>query len=131
MTYFFQGAATVLVAAVLCLVLDRQGKDFSVLITICVCCLLVYLGLSFLDPVLDFMEKLESLGNLDSSMISILFKIVGIGIISEVAGMICSDAGNASMGKALQILASAVILWLSIPIFNAMLELIQEILGEV
>jgi hypothetical protein len=44
--------------------------------------------------------------------------------------MVCADAGNASLGKVLQILASAVILWLSLPVFTALIELIQKILGE-
>ena len=95
------------------------------------CCLLLTLGAAYLESVLAFLQRLVEIGNLDSSLISILFKVVGISIISEVAGMICADAGNASMGKALNILATGVILWLSIPIFNALLDLVQEILGEV
>ena len=77
----------------------------------------------------DFLRQLESLGNLNSQMVQILFKVVGIGLVSEIAAMICSDAGNASLGKSLQILGSAVILWLSIPVFQTLLELIRQIIG--
>lgn len=131
MTYFLQATALVLVSAILCLTIGKQGKDFSILLTIAVCCMVLILGAAYLEPVLDFLQNLESMGQLDSSLIDVLFKVVGIAMLSEIAGMICSDAGNASMGKALHILGTAVILWLSIPIFNALLELIGQILGEV
>ncbi len=131
MAYFYQGAAAVLLATLVCLVLDKQGKDFSVLIGICVCTMVMALAAAYLEPVLEFLKGLEALAQLDGSMIGILFKVVGIGMLSELAGMICADAGNGSMAKVLHILATAVILWLSIPIFNEMLDLIQAILGDV
>ena len=128
---FYQAAALVLVASVLGLVLSKQGKEMTVMLTIGVCCMVLVAAIAFLKPVLEFMHQLESLGKLNSQMVQILFKVVGIGIVSEIAGMICSDAGNYSMGKALQLLSNAVILWLSIPVFQTLLELIQQIVGGI
>lgn len=131
MTYFYQGTAAVLVAVVLCLVLEKQGKDFTVVISLCVCAMVMLLSAAYLEPVLDFLRQLEELAQLNDSVLRILFKSAGIGILAEIAGMVCKDSGNASMGKVLQILSTAVILWLAIPIFNEMLDLIRNILEEV
>lgn len=120
-----------MVASVLGLALSKQGKEMAALLTIGICAMVLLAAITFLEPVLELLRQLESLGNLNSEMVQILFKIVGIGLISEIASMICADAGNASMGKALQILGSSVILWLSIPVFQALLELIQQILGDI
>ena len=128
---FFQAAAMVLVASVLGLILAKQGKEMATMLTIGVCCMVMIGAVAFLKPVLDLLRQLESLGKLNSQMVQILFKVVGIGLVSEIAGMICTDAGNASMGKALQILGSAVMLWLSIPVFQTLLELIQKIVGGI
>lgn len=130
MDVFFQGAAGVLVASILGLTLAKQGKEYSVLLSIAVCALVVVCSIRFLEPVLDLVCQLKAVGNLNDQMVQILFKIVGIGLVSEIVGMVCKDAGNASLGKALQMLGTAVILWLSIPVFQALLELIQEILGD-
>lgn len=130
MDLFFQAAAGVLIASILGLVLAKQGKEFTIVLTIAVCCMVVLLSITFLEPVLDLLCQLEALGNLNGEMVRILFKVVGIGLVSEIAGMVCTDAGNGSLGKALQMLGTAVILWLSIPVFQALLELVQEILGE-
>ena len=126
MSLFWKAAAAVLLAVVLGLSLGKQ-KDIGVLLTMAVCCMV---AISYLEPVLDFLRELETLGDLQGDMLGILLKAVGIGLVSEIAGLVCTDAGNGSLGKTLQMLGSAVILYLSLPIFTAMLELIREILRE-
>lgn len=128
MDTFFQAAAAVLIALVLSLMLGAQAKQYALLLTMAVSAMVLILGITYLQPVIAFLEELESLGNLSSDMTGILLKAVGISMISEIAGMICADSGNGSLGKALQMLASGVVLWLSIPIFNALLDLIRGIL---
>lgn len=130
MELFLQAAAAALMAVILCLTLGKQGKDTSILLTIAVCCMICMIALSYLKPVLQFLNQLEQIGGIDSNMVTILLKAAGIGFLSEIAGLVCSDAGNSSLGKSLQILGSAVILWLSIPLFQGLLELIGQILGE-
>ena len=128
MEKFVKVAAGVLVALVLYLVLNKQGKDFAVLISLAVCCMVISALLAFIRPMITFIEKLEQLGNFDHEILQVLLKSVGIGILTEIVSLICADAGNASMGKSLQILASVVILWLSIPLFSRLMDVIQEIL---
>lgn len=131
MTAFWQGAAAVLLTVILVLALGKQGKEAGLLLTLAVCCMVCVLALSYFQPVVDFIRQLQSIGQLDSTMLEILLKAVGIGLIGEIASLICSDAGNAALGKALQILSAAVILWLSIPLLTQLMELLQQILGEV
>lgn len=131
MELFWKAAAAVLIAVVLGLALGKQEKDISVLLTMAVCCMCGMIMISYLEPLLDFLRELEALGDLQGDILGILLKAVGIGLVAEIAGMVCTDAGNGSLGKTLQMLGSAVILYLSIPIFNAFLKLIQEILGEI
>lgn len=131
MGLFWKAAAAALITVVLGLALGKQEKDISTLLTIAVCCMVVMIAINYLEPVLNFLWELETLGNLQGGMLGVLLKALGIGLVAEVAGMVCSDAGNASLGKTVQMLGGAVILYLSIPVFRALLELIQQILGEV
>ena len=94
------------------------------------CCIAASIAVSYLEPVLDLLWELNDIGEMQDGMLGILLKVAGIALVSELAGMICSDAGNGSLGKTLQLLGSAAILYLSIPIFNTLLTLIREILGE-
>ena len=79
----------------------------------------------------DFLRKLKVIGQLDGQLFGILMKVVGIGVISEIAGLICSDTGNGAMGKAIEILASGVILWVGLPLLNNLFQLIENILEAV
>ncbi len=131
MTAYWQGAAAVLLTVILVLALGRQGKEAGLLLTLAVCCMVCVLALSYLRPVVEFIHQLQSIGQLDSAMLEILLKAAGIGLIGEIASLICADAGNAALGKALQLLSAAVILWLAIPLLTQLIELLQQILGEV
>ena len=130
MTPFLQISGAVLLAVILVLALKSYCKEISTILAITVCCLTGLTALRYLQPVLEFLKKLEDLGGLDDVMIEILMKSTGIGIITEIANLVCNDAGNESMGKSMQLLGTAVILYLSLPLFQTLIELLQKILGE-
>lgn len=121
-------AAGVLVSLVLYIIIGNQAKDFSLLITVVVCCMLTTAAVSYLTPIIDFFDKLKVLGNLDSELVGIVIKTVGIGFIGEITSLICVDAGNSALGKTLQFLTAAVMLCISIPLFKSLLEIIEDIL---
>lgn len=129
MELFWKGTAAALVATVLALMLSRQEKDLALLLTMAGCTFVLMLVVSFLEPVVSFLKRLRDLGDLNSDMLVILLKAVGIGLVAEIAGLICTDGGNVSLGKTVQLLGSAAILWLSVPVLQMLLDLIQRILG--
>lgn len=131
MTLFFKAAALAMISAILSMVVGKQEKDSGLLISIAACTMITAITITFLEPVFTFIHQLESLGNLKSDMLQVLTRVLGIGIISEVASMICTDAGNATLSKAIQLLGSAVILYLSIPMFTSLIDMIEEILGAI
>lgn len=130
MAIFIKACAGVLMAVVLIINLGSHSKELGLLLGLAVCCMVGLLAMEFLQPVVDFLETLESLGNLDHTMIHTLLKAAGIGLLAEFAGLICNDAGNSSLGKAVQMMGTTAVLWLSIPLFTALLELLQKMLGE-
>ena len=131
MEIFTKSAGGILIAILLFHVISKQGKEFSLLLTVAVCCMVAAVAVGYLAPVVAFFEKLQTVGQLDSSLLQVVLKAVGIGILSEITGLICTDAGNAALGKSIQILACAVVLWMSIPLFTSLLELVEEILISV
>lgn len=131
MVIFIKAVAAVLAALILHLMLSKQSKDFSLLLTLGVCCMIATAALQYFEPVIDFFDNLQTIANLDPDMLRIILRAVGIGLLSEITGTICADSGNAALGKTLQILASSVILWISLPLFNGLFELIEGILLEI
>lgn len=131
MSVFWKTAAGILTAIILWINLNQSNKDTSVLMTLAVCAMAMMAAASFLQPVVSFVDKIQDIGKLDAGLVSTVLKVVGVGIITEIAALICKDAGNESMGKALQFVSAGVVLWISIPVFEKLLDLLDKILGGV
>lgn len=127
---FWKATALVLIAGVLSLTLKNQDKEYALLLSIAACLMVTAITVKYLKPVFAFLKELETLGDLRGDMLAILIKALGVGLASEIASVICTDAGNASLTKAIQLLGGAVILYLSVPMFTALMDLIQKIVGE-
>ena len=128
MDIFIKTTAGILIAVVLCMILSKYSKDYTVILVVVVCCMVGTAAMGYLQRVIEFVEKLIAAGNLNRDLISILFKAVGIGLLTEITSLICTDSGNAALAKSVQLLASAVILWLCIPLFTELLELVEGVL---
>ena len=126
-----KAAGVALIASILGLALSKQAKEMQILLVVAGCCMVAGIAATFLRPVLELLGELQALGNLNSELTGILIKSAGIGLLSELACMICNDAGNASLGKTVQLMGSAVVLYLAIPVFRGLIELVQGILEGV
>ena len=126
MALYLKCAGAALVGVVLVLALGR--KELGLVLSAALCTMIALAALEYLDPVLELLGTLEEMGQLDGELITVLLKCVGIGLITEIAGVVCADSGNGSLAKALELLGTAAVLWLSVPLFNGLLTLIQEIL---
>ena len=130
MNVFLRAIAGEVIAVILWISLGKQNKDFSTLLTLLVCVMIFVASVAFLRPLMQFISKIQYLGALDSDLVSVVLKSVGIGILAEISAQICKDAGNESMGKVLQFLSTTVVLWISIPVFEKLLALLDNILGS-
>ena len=131
MDVFWKTVGAALVSTILILALERQNRDYSILVTIAASAMVTIAAARLLEPVISFLGELESLGNLSSDLLLTLIKVFGIGMSGEIASSVCNDAGNSSLGKGLRFLSNAAILYLSIPVFSSLTDLFLQILGDV
>ena len=117
-----------LVTVVLVMALRKQNGELALLLGLCGC-VLVLSGLSyFLGPVVRFLGRIQSLTSLDAELLRILLKITAVSFTAEIASLVCNDAGNGALGKSLQVLATAAILWLALPMLESLLSMAERIL---
>lgn len=127
METYWKALGGLLIAVVLGLVL---GKDMSVLLSLAICAMVTVVATHYLQPVLAAIKQMAQAANFQGENFQILIKILGISLVSEITGMIFADAGAGSMTKVLKILTSSVILWISMPVFQSILSLLQQIMRE-
>lgn len=128
MSVFLKAIVGALLTLVLSLTLSKQNKDISLLLSVAVCCMIITVAITYLRPVFTFFQRLQTIGELNSDLLGTLVKATGIGLLSEITGLICDDSGNAVLGRAIKLLASGLILYISIPMFSGLLDIIEEIL---
>lgn len=128
MDIFLKSTGSVLIAVLLCIVLTKHGKDYTVLLSIAICAVVFVAAGTLLQPILAFFTRLVQMGQLDSKVLSLLLKITGVAMITQIACVICADAGNKAMEKTLQILSAITILWLALPLLDEMLQIMESLL---
>lgn len=125
---YLRFVALILVGLILSLVVS--SREHSALLSLAVCVLVCTAAAAFLEPVTALIRQLQKLGELESEAVSILLKTALIGVLSELVGLLCADAGQGAMGKALQLLSNAAILWLSLPLFQQILTMLEGVLAQ-
>ena len=128
MDTFFRLVGGVLIAVVLGVTLSRQSQDITLVLSVGVCCMVVMAAAVFLTPVMDLIRRLQQLAQLEEGALNTVLKAVGIGLVGEIAALVCGDAGNAALSKAVQIATASAVLWLSAPLMEELLVLIREVL---
>lgn len=128
MDTFFKAAVIIVVTVILSVSLPKSAKDFSVIMTLGACACLVFVVCNFLEPIVSVFRNLAEIGRLDSALLEILLKATGIGVLTEFVVLICNDSGNSAMGKGIQLLGSVVVLWLSLPLFTTLMDVVKDVL---
>ena len=129
MENYWKACAIMILTVVLGAALGKTEKDLSVVLTLAACCIILMVALEYLSDILVFLWELGSGIGDRNPFTGILLKIAGVALVTEVSSLLSSDAGNSSLGKAMQILGNSVILFLSLPILEEFLKIIREILG--
>ena len=128
MDIYWKALCAAIVGVILCLILSKNAKDHSTLIAILLCSLLCSAAVAFIGPVLSLLDKLSTLSGTGVAWLEILLKAVGLSLIGETVAAICNETGHSAVGKSLQFLTTVAIIWISLPLVEYFLDLIQSIL---
>lgn len=117
-----------MIGTILSLVTKKQGGEFSVLVTISVVVLLSTLVLGLLKPVLSFLEQLSDRARLGDGMVQPVLRTLAIGFLTETGKNICAEAGEKTVGQLLSAAGSVAGIYVLLPLMEAVLELLEELL---
>ena len=128
MDIFWKAVAAALITAILCLVVGKQSKEWSVLLTLFVSAMIVVNAMQYLGQVMAFLDRLQELIGIEEELLSILLRSVGISIVGELAQGICTDSGNSSLAKVIRLMTVILVLWMSLPLLEQLLQLVGDVL---
>ena len=128
MDNYFKIICLVITGVILCTILSKKSSDYSLVIIIVLCCGICAVVLASLKPILDFINEMDVLLGANAKWFPLLLKAAGLSFVGEITGAICTEAGHASLAKLLQVLTVIAIVWVSLPLIQNLLDLIQSIL---
>lgn len=128
MEAFWKAAAVLILTVILGVAIEKTEKDIAVVLSIAACCAVMTVAMDYLSDVVAFLWQLGNSTDYRNPFMGTLLKISGVALMTELTGLISSDAGNSSLEKAIQILGNAAILFLSLPLFESFFTIIQEIM---
>ena len=123
-----RAASVGIVGAILIVLLKKHNAALALTLALACCCLLGIFLLSLMRPVLTFADKLREVAGVSSALMMPLLKTVAIGFVAELAASVCSDAGESSLSRLVQLCGAAAALYCSLPLMEAVLDLIGSLL---
>lgn len=129
MEQFLQITALCVVGAVLSVAVRRDEPQLSFCLTVgcCVVCLTAASGV--ISPVLAFLQRLRDMTGLQQTLLAPLLKTVGIGVLTQIAGSFCTEAGAGSLAKLVELCGTFLAVYVSLPLASAVLEMMQTLMG--
>lgn len=124
----FRLSALALTAALLTLVVKKQSPELSLVLTLCACAVGAGLLLSCLEPVLSLAASLAAHAELEDRLTAPLWKCLGLGLLTELSAAACADAGQSALAKLTELGGGLLCLAVSLPLLQAVLALIEELL---
>lgn len=119
-----------LCCAFLIVILKNVNSEFYNLAIICSGIILLLTAVDYLSETVLFIQKIKNLSNINNGILKIIFKIVGIGYLTEFASSTLIDFGLDSMSKKIIFVGKIIILTVSIPLFNSLLELLNQLIWK-
>lgn len=116
------------IAVIIIVILKQYRPEFAIYASIIAGVLILTIASGTLSGIIDMINSISSKTNINSDFLMILIKITGIAILTEFAVSICKDAGESAIASKVDVGGKILIISLSIPIINALIDTVVKIL---
>jgi stage III sporulation protein AD len=127
MTILFKIAAVAVAGTVLGLVIKKNSPEMALMLTISLALAAFYLAFDTIKAVADFVKSLADTAQIQPEVLTIVFKTVGISIVTKLASDVCKDAGQTSVASGVELTGAVTALYLSLPLFQSVMKMIGSL----
>lgn len=128
MDAIFKIISIAIITCVACLIVKPVRNDFAIMLSIVGGIIIIFYLLSYLSNVFDMFNNIFTVSGINSSLYAIIFKIIGIGYLTEFTASICNDTGNSSIADKVLLGGKIIILVMALPIVTSILNIVMELL---
>ena len=99
------------------------------MLTIVSVIIILTLIIDYAKNVFSIFKIISDKTGINSGIIKILIKIVGLGYLTEFGYSICADFGSQSIANKISLAGKLTILYVSLPIIKTLLDLMSSVVG--
>ncbi|MCI6732515.1 MAG: stage III sporulation AC/AD family protein [Lachnospiraceae bacterium] len=114
-------------AAMLALWVKPLKPEYALFLSLAAILLLMGASLGRLQEIIELVSRLMNRSGVESVYYQILLKIMGLAWISQLASDICDEAGCRAISQQISIYGKLMILAVSLPVINSVIETIETI----
>lgn len=116
-----------IMAVFLAMFLKRDRQEFSILVILAGCLLILFLSVGKIQVVLEGVNRLKQALGEGSAYVEILLKMLGITYVAEFSANLCKDAGFGAIANQIEFYGKVMLIAVSIPILFSLVETIGQI----
>lgn len=116
------------IATIIIVILRQYRPEYAIYASIAGGVIILLMITDQISSVINLIENIASKTSVNTKFLKILIKITGIAILTEFAVSICKDAGENAIASKIDISGKIIIISISIPIIQALLETVMKIL---
>ncbi len=113
-----------LAALIMGMFLRRHNKTVSLLLIMFACAAIFFESITSLSDIVASLNELASGMGEISSYLKIMFKVLGIALITQIISDICRDSGESALAGQTEVAAKILIVTLILPLLQAVVEVI-------
>ena len=116
------------IALFMIIILKQYKPEYAIYVSIIAGIIIIILVMDKLTNIIHLLTSLQNKGSINNQFILILLKITGIAFLTEYSSSICKDEGETAVATKIDIGGKIIIIAISIPIIQALLELLLRIM---
>lgn len=121
-------AAIALMGGLSAVFLKREAAEIALLLSIATTILLLVVVGSAAAEILTLLRQLAQQASISEALLTPMLKVLGIEVVTNLVAHICRDAGEGGIAAAVELTGAICALYTSIPVIQAVLILIEELL---
>lgn len=125
---FVKIIAVGLVTAFASMLVKQFKPEIAILINVAGGILIIVMSVNALMEIVSTFTTIFSKTGLDNQFLTPLFKIIAVGYLCEFSANICADSGSSSVADKILFAGKIIILFLSLPIINGVIDIILGML---
>ncbi|MDE5556125.1 MAG: hypothetical protein K2K66_02935 [Ruminococcus sp.] len=127
----FSVAVFCVCSAILAVLLRQYCNEQSMMISLATCAGVMVGLMIFVEPLISEVSDIFSQAGISDSYISLIFKAAAICFITQITCEICRDSGENAIASVAEMWGRGAVTFMSMPILKALIEKINEIMGQV